>query len=525
MRALSIVSIAMLLLALLGLAAPPAAAQARFDGTVALGGVVVDEIGDRSTMVETYNVFDGFSVSQIRLTGSLNPRNTFTLNLREINLDSRKGELVYRMPGRLRVNATFDQWRQIYDSDAAVTSDRKDWRAGVDWTALRGHTLRATYGNTSKTGDRIAFPAGTTSALGSGYDYTLQSGMIEGDVKRGSVGVALAYNFADYTDNLASAQDRFGQVIAARLYGAAYFWPDKLTHMLRGSYGKQELSESGLSFKSSSFQYTGVVRPNGHFQFKYNFHASRIDDDATHLQTDDVRNSAVLTYYHKYGDVYGGYSYETTDDDRNLTQYNAFLVGASVSYARRLRGQIEYGNRDKEDEGKTTLLQDIESTKFLANLRYEITDGFYVGGKATLRTRTLTVLDVDAEGKLYNAYGGYEYTGWGSIITDYSYSADDYDDLDGGFSTKSHIVTGRLQLDRIRHLTVVGGVTYLDIGENLNIEKSILFLEGKYTVMRDFFVEAKYNIYNYDDYVAIASGRYYTANVVWFNVGYNFTKG
>jgi hypothetical protein len=24
--------------------------------------------------------------------------------------------------------------------------------------------------------------------------------------------------------------------------------------------------------------------------------------------------------------------------------------------------------------------------------------------------------------------------------------------------------------------------------------------------------------------LAIASGRYYTANVVWFNVGYNFRK-
>jgi hypothetical protein len=463
-------------------------------------------------------------VSQLRLTGSLNPKHTFALNLREINLDSRKGEFVYRIPGQLKINANYDQWRHIFDSDATVTSKREDWRAGLNWTASRGAVVRASFQNTSKNGARTAFPTGTVSHLGTAYDYTLRSGMIEGDVKRGGVGVALAYNFADYGDNIASAQDRFGQVISGRLYGSAYFWPDKLTHVIRGSYGKQETSESGLAFTLSSFDYTGIVRPDQHFQFKYSFHASRIDDDATALRTDDIRNSVVLTYYHKYGDLYGGYTYESNDDDRNLTQYNAFLVGASVRHGERLSGQIEYGSRDKDDEGKTTLLQDIESNKFLANLRYEITDGLYVGGKATLRTREFTTLGVEAEGELYNAYGGYEYTGWGSVVGDYSYSVDDYDDLAGAFKTQSHIATGRVQLDRIRNLTLVSGVTYLDINEDLNIEKSILFFEGKYNVLRDFFVEAKYNIYNYDDYLAIASGRYYTANVVWFNVGYNFRK-
>jgi hypothetical protein len=31
----------------------------------------------------------------------------------------------------------------------------------------------------------------------------------------------------------------------------------------------------------------------------------------------------------------------------------------------------------------------------------------------------------------------------------------------------------------------------------------------------------KYNVYNYDDYLIL--GRYYTANVIWFNVGYAFS--
>ncbi len=84
------------------------------------------------------------------------------------------------------------------------------------------------------------------------------------------------------------------------------------------------------------------------------------------------------------------------------------------------------------------------------------------------------------------------------------------------------MLTARLQFDRVDDLVLVGGVTYLDIGEDLKIEKSIWFFEGKYTVLDDWFFEAKYNVYNYDDYMILS--RYYTAHAVWFNVGYNFKK-
>ncbi len=40
-----------------------------------------------------------------------------------------------------------------------------------------------------------------------------------------------------------------------------------------------------------------------------------------------------------------------------------------------------------------------------------------------------------------------------------------------------------------------------------------------YTVLDDLHVEVKYNVYNYDDYMIL--NRYYTANVVWFNVAYD----
>jgi len=66
-------------------------------------------------------------------------------------------------------------------------------------------------------------------------------------------------------------------------------------------------------------------------------------------------------------------------------------------------------------------------------------------------------------------------------------------------------------------------VTYLDIGGDLDIEKSILSVEAAYRFLEDFRAEVKYNVYNYDDYLIF--NKYYTANVVWINVAYDFDIG
>jgi hypothetical protein len=511
----------LLLTILLGTLPVSAAYAQSYEGTVALGGIFLDETGNRQTMVETYNIYEDFSVSQIRLTGNFNPQHYFALNLREVNLDSRKGQFVYRMPGRLKISTSYDQWRQIFDHDASVTSKRKDWRAGIDFTTEDYGRLLFNYNNQKKTGGRIGYPLGTMSDLGNQYDYVLQTGSIDFDYRQKPAGFGVAYHFANYDDKITDLQDRFGQVVSARIFGSAYFWPDKLTHFIRGSYGKQELTEANLKYDMSDFQYTGVVRPHERFQFKYNFYARRIDDQATGFETDNVQNNFDLTYYHEYGTVFAGYGYETNDNDVDLTEYNTFRLGGSANYDNRVKATLEWGTRDKQDVGGLTLLQDIESSKLLASLRYQALDDLYIGGKVTTRQRKFTTLNTEAEGLLANVYGGWEYPGWGSLVADYSYTNDDYDNLDGStFKVDNKLVTARAQIDRVKDLKLVGGVTYMDVGEDLNIEKSILFFEGMYTFLDDYHVEVKYNIYNYDDYIVF--GKYYTANVVWVNLAYDF---
>jgi len=53
------------------LASVSAVSATQIEGTVKLGGVIVDEkAGDLSVMQETYNIYEGFSATQLKLNGN-----------------------------------------------------------------------------------------------------------------------------------------------------------------------------------------------------------------------------------------------------------------------------------------------------------------------------------------------------------------------------------------------------------------------------------------------------------------------
>jgi hypothetical protein len=307
-------------------------------------------------------------------------------------------------------------------------------------------------------------------------------------------------------------------VVSARLYGPCAFY-DRWTHMVRGSYGARELSNHNLEYTTASFQYTGVVEPRTDFQFKYGFEGRRTEHDATQLRTDRFTHDADATWFHPQGRISAGYGYETNDDDRSLTNYHSWRAGASYRFQKLVTAKVDYAGRVRKDVEELTLLKDVESSRIRAKLQVQPYEALTFGGGYALRQREFPDIGVEAEGTAVQAFGRYAYSGWGSVSADYSFTTDDYDDLAAGFETRSHIVTARVELEKVRHLRLAGGISYLDIGEDLDIEKSILFVEGRYRLPGGYQVEVQFNAYNYDDYILL--DRYYTAHVVRFNLGYD----
>jgi hypothetical protein len=489
-----------------------------WNGTVKLGGVFLDEDGDKSTVQETYNIHKGFSLTQLRLAGAPSPESYFMIDLREINLDGRQANLLYRRPGKLKLTASLDQHRQVFDPDRNVTSDRRDWKLGGQLTPARWINLTGSLNYLTRVGDRLSYPDGTLSVLGGRYDNALLSGRLSAEARKDGRVAAVEYRASDFNDDRNAAADRTGQVVSARIVTPGLLY-ENCTHMLRAAYGVSKLSSGDLDYTLANFQYTGVLSPIGRLRFKYNFEAQRIDNESTGLKTDRFQNNIDATVFHRRGDVSVGYGYETNDNDITLTRYHSWRAGTNFRYDRLLTARVEYAGRVKKDQEELTLLKDIEASRFRGDLEVKPVKGLAVGAGVQARERDFPDIDVNAKGWTASGHARYSYSGWGGFTGTYSYSDDTYKDLNGRFDAICASVTGRVDLERIRDLRLSSGVTFLNVGADLDIEKSILFFEGAYAVRDNIRLEAKYNVYNYDDFVLL--DRYYTANVVWFNIAYD----
>jgi hypothetical protein len=516
-------SLAALVVTLVGTFAASASWAGMLEGTVRLGGIFVDEEGAPSTVQETYNLYDGFSVSQIHLGGLVDPRNYFLIDLRDLNLDSRQGELVYRRPGVLKLTAGYDRHRQVFSPDRGVDARREDWKAGAEVTAARWLNLSGSFNQLGRVGDRLAYPAGTVSLLGSEYDNSLKTGEVTAEARRGRHGGAISYRTSRYTDELNATSDRTGQVVSARLYTPCKFY-DKWTHLLRGAYGVHKATDGGLDYKLADFQYTGVIQTTPALQLKYGFNGRRVDDESTRLKTDRFCNDLDATYTYPNGHVSAGYGYETNDDDRSLTSAQSWRTGTSYHRGKILSAKVDYAGRVKKDQEELTLLKDVEASRVSARLQVRPVADLVLGAGYVKRTRDLPDIGVQTDGDIVNAFGRWSRSGWGALSGDYSVTTDSYTGRAGDFDTRTLLATGRADVERIQNLRLSGGVTWLDIGRDLDIEKSLVFVEGAYSLFAGYRLEAKYNAYNYDDYILL--NRYYTANVVQINVAYDFhTKG
>lgn len=506
----------------LALAVPVAAGT--YNGTLKLGGIIIDEddAGDFTAMQETYNLYDGFTVSRVYLNGLVNARNSFTIDLHEVNHDSRRGYFTYRRPGLLRLNARYDQHRQVYDAARATTSDRKDMRVGLDIAPLHWLNINADYGYTGRDGNRVGFPDSTESALGNSYDYNLQTAGIEAQVKQGPRHFAARFDYSGLSNNLDDTYDRQGFVVSGRVFTPnEYILQDKLSHTFRIAYGKHELPNvGGLDYEIGTVQYIGLLKPIERVGVRYHFLGNRVDNKSTDLVTDNYRHIADVFYYHQYGQVYGGYTWESLDDDRSVTTYNGFRIGATARYQNKVRAKVDYASREKTDEEKLTLLQDSEATRLRARLEVVPLDRLTLGGHYHDRTREYPDIGVKSDGISTGGFGRYTWNEWGSASADYTYYDNDYTNTGSTFTTAAHTVTGRVDFDRVQNLNVGGGVSYLRVKEGVDVEKTIFHADATYRVADNYRIEVKYNAYNYDDFIIV--DRFYTANVVWINIAYDF---
>lgn len=516
-----------ILIALLAL--PGATVKAAdVDGNLTVGGVVIDEEGNTALMQERFNLYDGVTLAEFGLRGRMGERQRFRLGACNVTFDNRTADFEYSLASMLKITSRYRQHRQLFDPDSGHESMRKNLRLGLRATPVRWAHIVADYSLQKRDGSRVTFPAGTPGPASSDYDYTLNTTHVGAQLTKSGYGLSLDYDLSDFGDNITPDADRTGTVFSAGAHAPDPLL-DRVTHVIRGSIGKSEFSNLDSDYTLKTVQYTGVAGPFRRVKGRYRFFGSRVDESTTGMLTDNLIHDVDLTYMHRYGDVTGGYGYETLDDDIHLTDYDVYRAGFSLhSPGNRVRARARYNNRRKTDIEKLTLLKETGTETWGGRLEVKLTEDASLAGTFARRDRELPDIGVDIDGERASAHAHYYYEYWGdmgvvgaTIDADYIYTNDDYKDITGGFRARSNFVGSRLALSIGDNWQVSGGLTYVNIGADLDIEKVVVSSGVRYTFRDDYHLEAKYNVMNYDDF--IVADRYYSANIFWINLGYDFS--
>jgi len=502
--------------------------DSHWDGRVRMGGVWLDETGNESTMPETYNLYDGFFLSSIYLKGRANPRTYLTLDLNDINQKNRRGVLDFRRTGTLRLLSRFTESRWVFDPTSAVDAGRKNWFNTLSWTPWDFLWFSADYNLQTRDGNRLGLFPGREGWLGTQYDHNLHRYRLEGQARADNgIGGTLAYDGVMQRDALDPRLERDGYLVSANFHVPGYYIKN-LTHVLRGAVGRSEIRESGLGFDLVNFQYTGVWRALDWLRLRYRFFGSEVEDEATTLTTDNLQNDIDGTFSYRIASMTLGYGWEALDDDRSVTTTHKFRGALSVRDPKnRVSGRVAYDGRDKNDAEDSTLLRDRENQRLDVRVDAKPFTPLTLGARFSDRERKYQDLGTEADGIEATAYAAWRETAARDFVAvtevgvEYTHADQHYDNFFGVENIVSNAVTGRVGLVLWKDLGVAGSFTYLEMEEDLDLEKSIISIGASYRFPRGILADVTYNVYNFDDYVLI--NRFYTANVVWFNVGYEFS--
>lgn len=500
-----------------------------WEGRVRVGGILIDETGDRSTMQETYNVFEGFSLSSLYLKGRSNPRTHLLLDLTDVNLGDRHGRFDFRRVGALHLTSTYAENRYVFDPSGNVDARRRNSQSTLTYTPTRWLWLSGDYNLQTRTGDRVPLAPGPAGWLGSAYDSKLHRYRAEAQMRAPSgIGGTVAYDGVRQNDALDARRERTGYVASANLQ-LPHLVVKQLTHVVRGAVGRSELPYSGLGFDLKNIQYTGLLDATRWARLKYRFYASSIDDEATRMRTDNYIHDADVSVRWRRAIASGGYGWEALDDDHAVTTSQTWRGALSASAPEnKVSGRVAYATRNTDDEEATTLIKDREYARLDVRLDARPVPTFSMGGRVANRDRKMPDLSTEADGWTATAYGTWRHEHFGDkgviagdIGGEYTYADDDYTTTVGHEEVVSHAATARVNVTYHDRIDGTASVTYFSATEDLDLRKSIFSVGLGYKFANGFSADARYNAYNYDDYLVIA--RYYTANVVWLNVGYAFS--
>lgn len=485
--------------------------------SIKLGYTFISDTGSLGVNQETYNTYEGFGLSVQNLRYAFSNGMTFGANLRNTTLNNRDVRAALGKPGRFSIAFTNSQYRRAYTFDGSAFTRRRQTGVQASYQPSRYFKFFGGFNLNDKSGRTATIMSFTDDTIVTSTDYR-QTGYNFGTQIGDKYGVVrVDYRHMKFDDRLLTDADRKSDRLAVSVSSSI---PKMKRVFLAGGYTYRK--DTAMVWESSlrTHEFWGDIRANFNDGIVAEYRV--VYDMTKHVgflrETDNLAHTISLgKNWGRMGGARVGYEQRIADDFINKTSSNGFFGSAWYRPTAHWSLNARFSMRDKDVSEGATLAGPESYTSHRASICYTDTAWGNAGVSWQRRTRTSDDLNSRVEYTSLSPNLTLDTKRWGRLEGSYTYSIGQFENMSNvtSYEFLDHLVTATIYLPTWHDLAVDAGVTYYRSKRDQDMEKSRLNFGAVYTIQRQYHVEVRYNVFNYDNF--LVNNSYYTGNIVEVN--------
>jgi hypothetical protein len=490
-------------------------ASAGGQGQASIGYVILDEAGNLGVNQETYNLYEGPSLSLEDFQYISAKGLGVFADLRNVTLDNRNLHASVSKLGRVTLSVMDNQYRRTYDFEGSRSTRRRTTGMLLECSPIRQFSWFAGFSRTHKQGDNFAIYSPVDDTVIEATDYSHSTYNVGGRVLTSQGSLRAEYRRFTFSDNVRAGADRQANDvdIVAFVRMPRY---DRVT--LSGGYRHRQDRRDSPGVKLTTKQGWGAARVYLPYRItaEYRFLAARTEHTGGDPATDHFVNTASVSRDWKMrGGVRVGYENRVGDDLIDRSVSHSVLFAGWVKPSHHWTARARFASRMKEITTGTTLVGDEDMTRHQVSVAYLSDRWGDVSVTYQGRIRTNDDIDTRVDYNSISASADLRWSGYGKLTATYAYNVGQFENRGGAvheFEFADHVVTGSVRPVEYRKTQVAFGGTYYRSQRDRDTEKFSLHVSAEYLLPHQYRIGARYEAANYDNF--LVTNQYYTGNIV-----------
>ncbi len=476
------------------------------------GYVFLDEEGNLAVNQESFNLYEGFNLSIEDLNYIMDNGISFNADLRNITLENRNLAFSSNKARLFALSFHDNKYRRIYRSDAGKSTKRETVGGSASFSPFKYARIFGGFNRVDKKGgDFIEFldPANPITLIN---NYSHQSFNVGGQGYYNKTNVRLEYHTSDFSDEADETGSRKANDFTI---SAASAVPRLEGIILSGGYTRREDKLNNQMALLRTNQGWWALRSHLPKQIRVDYRLvfARTTHEGIDTETDNAVNTlSIGKIWRRSGGLRLAYENRISDDLTDRSESNGVLVNGWLNVRNRLFLRALLTTRSKDIATGSTLLGDEDLTRYRITATYS--DHSWGGLTVQYQGRSKENPDIasDVDYRSLNTRLDLKADRYGNLIMSYGFYDGEFTNRSDSFEFSDHVFSVLLAPPEYKKLGVSAGGTYYRSRRDLDTEKFSLDLGAAYDMGGDYFIEAKYSAFNYDNY--LAAEEFYTGNIV-----------